>query len=181
MNSGLTSFYIKSAALLLILSGALLASLIPGGPIETRDFSAIPLSVLILFNLFLTTLGFGSFILALACIYGGRYVGKWVFLAGLSYQLVYLADILGVFPQTPTAMSNHLLVAEITGILLSALLITLAIPIARRPTALSTEPRFKPKLSLSLERLSFSFGIMLVFAAILVIVFASYSAVNHGG
>lgn len=47
-------------AILLALSTALLALLIPGGPIETRTFPHIDLYILILFNLFLTLLGIAS-------------------------------------------------------------------------------------------------------------------------
>ena len=51
-------------ALLLALSAINLALMIPGGFVETRDFSAYPASVLAAFNIFLTVLGLGSLVLA---------------------------------------------------------------------------------------------------------------------
>ncbi len=47
---------------LLLLSAIMLTSLVPGGPIETRDFSHISPLVLGSFNVFLTTLSITSFL-----------------------------------------------------------------------------------------------------------------------
>ena len=52
------------AAFWLIVSVGLLSSLIPGGPVENRDFSHIHAGVLGAFNIFLTVLDLGSLVLA---------------------------------------------------------------------------------------------------------------------
>mgnify|MGYP000271173637 CR=1 FL=1 len=57
-------------ALLLALSAINLALMIPGGFVETRDFSAYPASVLAAFNIFLTVLGLGSLVIGLAVARG---------------------------------------------------------------------------------------------------------------
>ena len=65
-------------ALLLALSAINLALMIPGGFVETRDFSAYPASVLAAFNIFLTVLGLGSLVLAWLTWRGGvRRGGAW--------------------------------------------------------------------------------------------------------
>ncbi|WP_035526735.1 hypothetical protein [Haliea salexigens] len=54
---------VRVLSVLLVLSGIALSSLVPGGPIENRDFSHIAPVVLLVFNIFLTALGLGSFLL----------------------------------------------------------------------------------------------------------------------
>lgn len=51
-------------AALLLLSAVLLGVLVPGGPIETRNFSHISPWILGSFNTFLTSLDLGSFVIA---------------------------------------------------------------------------------------------------------------------
>ncbi len=102
--------------LMLVLSFLLLASLIPGGPIETRDFSHIPTALLLGFNVFLALLGLGSLALAFGawrrC--SGAYLGS--SLAGVAYFLVYALDLAGLFPTSPSAMGAPLLAVELAGL-----------------------------------------------------------------
>ena len=104
---------------LLFLSCGLLSILIPGGPIETRNFSQISLVVLGAFNTFLTILGIVS-ILLIYFILQDRY---WAFLSselcGLGYFLVYALDLLKIFPVSPDPMSNTLYIIEIAGLIVS--------------------------------------------------------------
>lgn len=109
----------KIINLLLIVSTVNLTLMIPGGFIESRDFSHISPIILGGFNIFLTTLGMVSLFL----IYFINKNQKWTFKAslicGLSYFIVYTIDLLEIFPKTPTAMPLLLLVLEILGTILS--------------------------------------------------------------
>ena len=104
-------------SLLLLLSGLGLSILVPGGPIETRDFSHISPIILALFNSYLTALGVGSFMLAYFCFQRQRWAFKAAVLAGVSYLWVYAIDLARVFPTSP--MPTALEVVEILGVLLA--------------------------------------------------------------
>jgi len=119
-------------ALLLLVSGLLLSSLVPGGPIENRDFSHINAGVLLIFNIYLTVLGLGSFVLVAYVLRSGRYAGMLGSLAGLSYLVVYGVDLLGWFPQTPSEMSNALLSIEVIGMAVALPLIYVSSRLPRK-------------------------------------------------
>ncbi|MEM6867491.1 MAG: hypothetical protein AAF528_03830 [Cyanobacteria bacterium P01_C01_bin.121] len=104
---------------LLLLSTVSLTSLVPGGPIETRDFSHISPLVLGSFNLFLTTLSLTSFLL----LYFVWKRQRWAFVAsgiwGIGYFLVYVLDLARWFPVSPDAMPPALFAIEVFGTILS--------------------------------------------------------------
>jgi len=104
-----------TVSFLLLVSGLLLSSLVPGGPIENRDFSHINAGILLIFNIYLTVLGLGSFVLIPYVLGSGRYASMLGALAGLSYLVVYGVDLLGWFPETPSEMSTLLLSIELVG------------------------------------------------------------------
>ena len=108
-------------AALLVASAVNLTLMVPGGFVETRDFSAYPALVLGAFNIFLTVLGLGSFILAYVVVKTHRGYG-WSALAGLSYVAVYLLDLGRIFPVPPNAMSMLLATLEWIGTALGAAL-----------------------------------------------------------
>ncbi len=114
--------------LFLAVSALLLASLIPGGPIENRDFSHIHVGVLGGFNIFLTMLNIGTF----ALIYWVRKQRRWAltaaWFAGLAYFFVYAIDLAQVFPQSPTPMSQALSLIEVLGICAAVPLMFLSWP-----------------------------------------------------
>ncbi|MEO0645615.1 MAG: hypothetical protein AAFZ17_05580 [Cyanobacteria bacterium J06650_10] len=104
---------------LLLLSAVSLTSLVPGGPIETRNFSHISPLVLGSFNIFLTTLSLTSFML----LYFVWQRQRWAFVAsgiwGIGYFLVYVLDLARWFPVSPDAMPPALFAIEVFGTILS--------------------------------------------------------------
>lgn len=112
---------------LLLLSAILLSVLVPGGPIETRNFSHISPLVLGGFNIFLTTLSLASFWL----LYFIWQQQRWAFIAsamsGVAYFAVYVLDLAHWFPVSPDAMSPVLFVIEVLGTIVSIPLTVLSI------------------------------------------------------
>ena len=112
---------------LLILSSGLLGSLVPGGSIETRDFSHINPIILGAFNTFLTVLAIGSFLL----VYFIFREAKWAFIVsaicGISYFLVYVLDLGVIFPVSSDPMPMALFLIEIVGTIVSVPLILMSV------------------------------------------------------
>lgn len=156
-----------SIGVLLLMSGLFLISLIPGGPIENRDFFHIQPAVLFSFNIYLTVLGLGSFVLAYQWFRSGSSLSLTLW-AGFSYLIVYGVDLLGLFPQSPTAMNQALWTVEIAGLVLSIplILISLCNRINGQSREVITGPLNKSSL------------LMLIFTALLIVAFATYSAIS---
>lgn len=104
---------------LLALSAALLGALIPGGPIENRNFSHISPLKLGMFNVFLTVLGIASFALVYFSIVGAKSAFLAAALCGISYFLVYALDLGKIFPVSPDRMPRALFWIEVVGLILS--------------------------------------------------------------
>lgn len=104
---------------LLGLSALLLALLIPGGPIENRDFSHIHPLVLGGFNVFLTALNLGSIALIVLVIRNPGKVGHWVVLVAMLYFAVYALDLAQLFPRSPTPMTRPLAIVEVLGMIIA--------------------------------------------------------------
>lgn len=104
-----------SVTMLLGVSALLLASLIPGGPVENRDFSHLQPLVLGSFNLFLTGLNFGSIVLMLFTLQGRAWAFRWAAVAAVLYFAVYAIDLARLFPQSPTPMPALLGLIEVAG------------------------------------------------------------------
>ena len=105
----------QQTALWLIVSAVLLSSLIPGGPIENRDFSHIHPGILGAFNVFLTTLDLGSFVLAFFALKQRQWALNTAFYAAVAYFAVYAVDLAQIFPRSPTPMSFYLAIIEVLG------------------------------------------------------------------
>ncbi len=116
----------------LIVSVALLSSLIPGGPIENRDFSHIHTGILGGFNIFLTTLDLGSLVIAYFAFKGARWVPDAAFYAAIGFFTVYAIDLAQIFPRSPTPMSFALAFIEVLGM-------TVAIPLMFAARAMQAE------------------------------------------
>ncbi|WP_129140777.1 hypothetical protein [Modicisalibacter coralii] len=112
---------------LLVLSAALLGTLIPGGPIENRNFSHIPPVKLAMFNVFLTVLGIGSFALVYFAIIGAGPAFVVAALFGLAYFFVYALDLGKIFPVSPDGMPRALFWIEVVGLILSIPLMVLSL------------------------------------------------------
>ena len=115
----------------LIVSVCLLSSLIPGGPIENRDFSHIHPGILGAFNVILTVLDLGSLVLAYFAFKQRPWALYMAFAAAVGFFVVYAIDLAQIFPRSPTPMSFALALVEVLGM-------TAAVPLmfaARRALA----------------------------------------------
>jgi len=153
-------------ATLLVASALNLALMIPGGFVETRDFSAYPPIVLGAFNVFLTVLGLGSLVLAYAVTKAARGYG-WSALGGFAFVGVYLLDLGRIFPVTPNPMSTLLATLEWIGAALGVALVIVSITLSQRASATSAAPSLpKP--------IMFGLG----FLALIIVAFATKSAMG---
>lgn len=158
----------KLLALIIFILGVLLSILIPGGPIETRSFSHIDTNVLAIFNIFLTFLGMGSFVIAFF-IYKyssfALYLGK---IFSIFYIIVYLLDIFKIFPTSPDNMPFTLLAIEVISTALAV--IFLVFSILKDTKNFTTN---SSKYTLNYKLVTFA-----IFLAIAIIIFATYSAMK---
>jgi hypothetical protein len=165
--------YIEYAvAGLLGLSAVLLGVLIPGGPIENRNFSHISPITLGIFNVFLTVLGIGSLALVYFSFVGSEIAFIAAALCGISYLLVYALDLGKVFPVSPDRMPRALFWIEVVGLILS-------IPL----TFLSLIYLFMPKEGGNVSGIS-SGAMILVLAVVssfgvAIVIFATKSAMRQ--
>ena len=104
---------------LLGFSGIALATLVPGGPIETRSFAHINPLTLGVFNTFLTTLVLGSVLLVYFVLKSERWAIWGAAVCGLSFLGVYGVDLAKIFPVSPDAMPPALLAIEVLGTVIS--------------------------------------------------------------
>ncbi|MGX7745227.1 hypothetical protein [Rhodopseudomonas parapalustris] len=151
---------------LLVASALNLALMVPGGFVETRDFSAYPAIVLGAFNVFLTVLGLGSLVLAYLVIRTGRAYG-WAGLAGLAFVGVYLLDLGRIFPVTPNPMSTLLATLEWIGTALGAALAVSSVVRGAAGTTTSARPTLPLPVVLAL-----------VVVALIIVAFATKSAMG---
>lgn len=114
-------------AILLVTSASLLTILIPGGPVENRNFSHINPSILIAFNTFLTLLGLGSFVLAIFICYKFNWAFYMASLCAVGYFLVYILDLKKIFPVSPDEMPRALFIIEVIGLIISIPLFALSV------------------------------------------------------
>lgn len=117
---------------LLFLSAVMLAVLVPGGPIETRDFSHINPVALATFNTFLTVLGLVSVLIVYFVVRGARWASLVSAVCGISYLLVYVLDLGHLFPVSPNAMPLLLWFIEVAGTIIAVPLTYLSFQVARR-------------------------------------------------
>lgn len=155
---------------LLVVSARNLALMVPGGFVETRDFSAYPTIVLGAFNFFLTVLGLGSLVLAYIVTKAGRGCG-WSVLAGFAFVGVYLLDLGRIFPVPANPMSMLLATLEWIGIGLGVGLATASLTLSRDATTANSGPAATPSLP---RPVIFGLG----FLALIIVAFATKSAMG---
>lgn len=90
-------------------------TLVPGGPIETRDFSHLSSTVFLGFNIFLAGLG----LVGLGVSYGAWRGQRWATWGAMAVAWLYLGifilDWAQVFPPTPDPMGLGLALVELLG------------------------------------------------------------------
>lgn len=110
------------ASLLVFLNVTLLAILVPGGPIENRDFSSLKGGVFWGFNLFLIALGVVSLVACYLLLLSHPQSIRITQIIAVAYFIVYAIDLAGIFPKSPTAMSKPLMLLEIINACMAVLL-----------------------------------------------------------
>lgn len=159
----------------LILNALLLISLIPGGPIENRDFSHIPAIYLIAFNGVLTALGMSSLLVAPLASQNYNLIAKVSKIIALAYLAVYVLDLFAIFPQTQSSMPWPLLCVELLGCLAAGLLYIEGHFYEKRLVTMSTAK--KKHIFKSLSPMTI---LLTVLVANGVIIFSTYSAIHSG-
>ncbi len=114
--------YAKYTIYLLILSIVTLGWMVPGGPVETRDFSHLAPAIAWSFNIFLT----GLMLVAIALVYFTVKKQRWAYqitgVVGFAFFLVFMLDLAEIFPVSPDPMSKMLFILEISGLVFGILL-----------------------------------------------------------
>jgi len=101
------------ASILLFTNVSLLTILVPGGPIENRDFTGLKGIVFWGFNVFLITLGITSYVTCYLLLISSPHALPAAQIISVLYFIVYIIDLAGVFPKSPTKMSKQLMSFEI--------------------------------------------------------------------
>lgn len=156
----------RTLGILNLLSAINLALMVPGGFVETRSFPDYPMLIIAAFNLLLTILGFASLFFAYRCLVQ-RQIDGFAALIGFTFVLVYLVDLVGLFPVSQTPMSLTLKTLEWVGVFLGAALTAFGI------TA-ETGPQSTGNSTVSLTRLRLW---LILVPGILIVVFATFSAI----
>ncbi|MBC7282436.1 MAG: hypothetical protein H5U12_13510 [Hoeflea sp.] len=103
----------------MLLLVASFATLVPGGPVETRDFSGLGGPVFWGFNVFLVTLGVIALVAAIGLI-KARLALAWAAIAvSWGYVFVVLLDLGAVFPRSPDPIPLPLGLIEILDLILA--------------------------------------------------------------
>ena len=112
---------------LVFLNVMLLSVLVPGGPIENRDFTHLKGVVFWGFNVFLITLGLLTFFTSYAVLAHAPYAKTLMMGVSIGYIAVYALDLAKIFPKSPTPMGKPLMTLEIVNLCLAVYLFIVAI------------------------------------------------------
>lgn len=162
--------------ILLGLSGVLLSILVPGGPVENRDFSHINPAVLLTFNIFLTVLGLGSFALLKLLWNQSHWAWKASMLAGISYILVYCADLAVIFPKSPTPMSPILLWIEIIGVVVAVPVVWFSYRFLVEYAQTVTDTGIAARSGKGIKHKT----VLLIILSVVIVLFSTWSAMYSG-
>ncbi len=119
------------ASALMFINVTLLTILVPGGPIENRDFNGLRGIVFWGFNVFLITLGIMSYITSYLLLIANEYALSMTQIISVLYFIVYAIDLAGIFPKSPTKMSKTLMLIEIINASLAVFLFIFVTAIGR--------------------------------------------------
>lgn len=100
------------AAAMLVGQTLLLIPMVPGKLIDTRDFAPLPRWQYTSFNVFLSSLGLVSFIMAGLLLANVGWAFAVTAVLAVLFGAVFLSDLLEVFPVVPDRMPVQLLVLE---------------------------------------------------------------------
>lgn len=125
-DNSLISGALRASAKALLLLVATFATLVPGGPVETRDFSALGESVFWGFNVFLVALAVLAIVSAIGMLAGRKLAAFGAIAASWGYIFVVLLDLGHVFPTTPDPIPVLLGLIEILDLILALYVMTLA-------------------------------------------------------
>lgn len=119
------------ASTLMFINVTLLVILVPGGPIENRDFNGLRGIVFWGFNVFLITLGITSYLTDYLLLIANSYALPMAQIISVLYFIVYIIDLAGIFPKSPTKMSKTLMLIEVINASLAIFLFIFVTAIGR--------------------------------------------------
>ncbi|MCX5110148.1 hypothetical protein OOK13_16670 [Streptomyces sp. NBC_00378] len=114
-------------AALLVWEALLLIPMVPGKLIDTRDFSPLPRWQYNSFNVYLTSLGLASFVVAGFAMAGQHWAFVAALVLSLGYIAVFAADLGAVFPVVPDPLPVQLLVLEAIALASAGVIAVIAI------------------------------------------------------
>lgn len=106
-------------SLILFLNVVLLSILVPGGPIENRDFGNLKRISFWGFNIFLISLGLMTYVTSYGVLISYPLAVPFAKGIAVLYFLVYALDLGKIFPKSPTEMSKRLMFFEILNMSLA--------------------------------------------------------------
>jgi hypothetical protein len=119
-------------SVLLVWMVLVLIPMVPGGMIDTRDFSALPRWQFNAFNVFLTSLGLASLVTAWFAL-DGKYPALVVALVlGLLHIGVFGFDLAGIFPKVADPLPVQLLILEVLDLAAAGALVVVVVQGLRR-------------------------------------------------
>ncbi|MFF9075694.1 hypothetical protein ACF1FX_19600 [Streptomyces sp. NPDC014646] len=121
------SFLATLIAALLVWEALLLIPMVPGKLIDTRDFAPLPRWQYNCFNVFLTTLGLASFVVAGFALANQGWAFVAALVLGLLYVGVFAADLGEVFPVVPDPIPVQLLVLEAIALASAGVIVVIGI------------------------------------------------------
>ncbi|MFQ3613267.1 MAG: hypothetical protein SNJ68_06085 [Cyanobacteriota bacterium] len=116
----------RRAMVALLLLIASFATLVPGGPIETRDFSQMDPVIFWGFNVLLIGMGLAGMSLCF-WLWQARNFALWGSIGlGWGYLTIYVLDWVHIFPPSPDPIGLSLMIVEIFGFICCVYLLVFA-------------------------------------------------------
>jgi hypothetical protein len=116
-----------AVATLLVWKVLLLIPMVPGKLIDTRDFSSLPRWQYNWFNVFLTSLGLASLVVAGFAVTGNSWVFLPALVLALLYIIVFFLDLFEIFPVVKDKLPVQLLILEAIVLASAGILVIVSI------------------------------------------------------